>query len=195
MSTAFVLGNGRSRLAVDPDTLNRFGDVYGCNALYREFTPRVLVATDRPIAEAIQHSGYSRRNIFYTRRPLEGMGARRIPQDWFGFSSGPAAVAIAAQQGAVRVYMLGFDLGPLPGELFNNVYADTEFYKRSSARPTFTGNWIRQIQQIARQFGRVDFVRVHGDTTAYVDQFDSIANLRRMSMEDFLGRINTQKDI
>jgi hypothetical protein len=195
MTTAFVLGNGRSRSAVDPGALTRFGDVYGCNALYREFAPRVLVATDRPIAEAIQHSGYSRGNIFYTRRPLEGLGARRIPQDWFGFSSGPAAVAIAAQQGAMRIYMLGFDLGPLPGELFNNVYADTEFYKRSSARPTFTGNWIRQIQQVTRQFGKVDFVRIHGDTTAYVDQFDGIANLRRMTMMDFLDRINNLKDI
>ena len=195
MNTIFVLGNGRSRLAVDPSALEKFGDVYGCNALYREYTPRILVATDRPIAEAIQHSGYSRCNIFYTRRPIEGLGARRIPQDCFGFSSGPAAVSIAAQQGAVRIYMLGFDLGPLPGELFNNIYADTEFYKRSSARPTYTGNWIRQIQQVARQFARIDFVRVHGDTTAYVDQFEHLVNLRRMEMRDFLDRINTQKDI
>ena len=195
MSTAFVMGNGRSRLAVDPGSLQQFGDVYGCNAIYREFTPRVLVATDRPIAEAIQHSGYSSRNIFYTRRPIDGLGARRIPQDWFGFSSGPAAVAIAAQQGAARVYLLGFDLGPLPGELFNNVYADTEFYKRSSARPTYTGNWIRQIQQVTRQFAKVEFVRVHGESTAYIDQFDSVPNLRRMDMRDFLDRINRQKDI
>lgn len=91
--------------------------------------------------------------------------------------------------------MLGFDMGPLPGELFNNVYADTEFYKRSSARPTYTGNWIRQIQQVARQFGRVDFVRVMGDTTTYIDQFDAVINLRRMPMDDFVSRINRQKDI
>ena len=195
MSTAFVLGNGRSRLDIDPHSLDGMGDVYACNAIYREFTPKVLVSTDRPIAEAIQNSGYSQNHTFYTRRPLANLGARRIPQDYYGFSSGPAAVAIAAQQGNVRIYLLGFDMGPLPGDRFNNVYADTEFYKRSSARPTYVGNWTRQITEVCRRFPRVDFVRVHGDTTATIEQFATIANLRRMDMHDFVSRINKRKDL
>lgn len=194
MTTAFVMGNGRSRMAVNVYDLAQHGDIYACNAMYREFTPAVLVATDRPIAEAIQNSGYSQSNVFYTRRPIAGMGARRIPQDWYGFSSGPAAVALAAQAGHDEIYLIGFDLGGLPGDRFNNVYADTEFYKRSSARATYSGNWVRQLRTVFRQFDRVQFSRVYGDTTAEVAEFHSDANFHRVPMDQFLHRINIQKD-
>ena len=43
---AFVLGNGKSRLNVDPRNFQERGVVYGCNALYREFVPDYLVAVD-----------------------------------------------------------------------------------------------------------------------------------------------------
>jgi hypothetical protein len=67
MTRAFVLGNGVSRRGIDLEQLRLYGKIYGCNALYREFTPDVLVATDRPIATAIQESGYAQHNEFYTR--------------------------------------------------------------------------------------------------------------------------------
>ena len=57
MSAAFILGNGQSRLAVNLNKLMEVGTVFGCNGLYRDFTPHCLVATDRPIAEEIQNSG------------------------------------------------------------------------------------------------------------------------------------------
>ena len=53
MTAAFVLGNGLSRQAVDLTTLFHCGTVYGCNALYREFAPHVLISTDAPISTAI----------------------------------------------------------------------------------------------------------------------------------------------
>jgi uncharacterized CHY-type Zn-finger protein len=46
MTAAFVLGNGVSRQAVDLAALYDCGTVYGCNAIYREFTPHVLISTD-----------------------------------------------------------------------------------------------------------------------------------------------------
>ena len=49
MTIAFVLGNGASRKDVDLSALKNHGKVYGCNALYRDFTPDVLVATEIPI--------------------------------------------------------------------------------------------------------------------------------------------------
>ncbi len=193
--TAFVLGNGQSRSVVDPDFLLKKGHVYGCNGLYRTHTPTVLVATDRPIAEAIQNSGYSRNNRFYTRRPIEGLGAQKVPKAYFGFSSGPIATALAALDGHRQIYMLGFDMGPAANGRFNNVYADTEFYKRSDAQPTFTGNWQRQIMTVARDFPNTEFFRMHGPTTAAVKEFDSISNLKKMDIADFVALINTAKDL
>lgn len=195
MSTAFVLGNGCSRLAVDLARLKTYGAIYGCNALYREFTPDVLISTDRPISTKIQEDGYAQSNVLYTRKPIPGLGARRVTQEYYGFSSGPIAVAQACLDHHNTVYMIGFDLGPLSNDRFNNVYADTEFYKKSSARPTFSGNWVRQIAQIVKRFNEYNFIRVMGDSTATIDQFKGIPNLVAMPMAEFLDRINNLKGV
>ena len=194
MSRAFVLGNGVSRQQVNLNNLRHLGQIYGCNALYRDFVPDVLVSTDKPISTRIQDSGYPQNNRFYTRRPVPGNGANPVPQKYYGYSSGPIAASIAALDGAVVIYLVGFDMGP-DNNHFNNVYADTEFYKKSSALPTFTGNWARQLTQIMRDFPAIAFVRVMGVTTAPVEDFADVRNFRTMSMEDFQNRINNTKDL
>lgn len=193
--TAFVLGNGISRESVDVNELIKLHPVYGCNALYRTHTPTVLVATDQHIARAIQESGYSKSNRFYTRRPFTDSGAMQVPKPYFGFSSGPIAVALAAMEGHKKIYLIGFDMGPTSEGKFNNVYAGTEFYKTPTSEPTFTGNWIKQICRICDDFADSVFVRVHGSTTADITEFDSVKNLSKLPMQEFLARINTAKDL
>lgn len=184
MATAFVLGNGRSRSVIDLARLHQHGVIYGCNALYREFAPDVLVAADRAISEQIQHSGYSQNHLFYTRKPIEGLGARRVPQEYWGFSSGQIAAALACIDQFTTVYLLGFDLGTT-AEKFNNVYADTEFYKRSSDRPTFAGNWIKQLTKVAKDFPHCCLIRVTGSLSASVPELSKISNFAHHSIEKF----------
>lgn len=194
MTIAFVLGNGVSREPIVPAELQKFGTVYGCNALYRIFTPDVLISTDTPISTAIQNSGYSQNHVHYTRRPISKLGAHKIPPKYFGYSSGPVAVALAAEAKHTKIYLLGFDLGPNQIGKFNNMYADTEFYKKSSAAPTYTGNWVNQLLSIAREFNHVEFVRVSGKTTAEIEKFQTIPNINNMPIQDFINRINNTKD-
>jgi hypothetical protein len=195
MTQAFVLGNGVSRKTVDLTQLKQLGKIYGCNALYREFTPDVLVATDRPISEQIQASGYAQTNRFHTRRPVEGSGALDLLAEYYGYSSGPNAVGLAALDGNRCIYLLGFDMGPTENNQFNNVYADTEFYKTSAHPPTFTGNWVKQIVQIAKDFPQTQFIRVYGPTTAKIDKFNTVRNMEHQDLATFLTRINNQKDL
>ena len=195
MSAAFVLGNGVSRLSVDLNQLKPHGRIYGCNALYREFVPDVLISTDKAIAHTIQNSGYAEKHLMYTRKPLPGLGARSVPQSYFGFSSGPIAVGQAAIDRHLAVYLIGFDMGPSANNRFNNVYADTEFYRKSSSLPTYTGNWVRQIVTVCRDFPKISFHRVVGETTAAIPEFSNVDNLRHMPMSDFLDRINNTKDL
>jgi len=194
MAAGFVLGNGVSRRQVDLDRLKSCGTVYGCNALYREFVPDVLISTDNPISMHIQQSGYSANHTHYTRKPLSNSGAQRVPQQYFGFSSGPIAVGIAALAHHESVYLIGFDMGPTRNGHFNNCYADTEFYKKSSANPTFTGNWVRQLKTIAKEHMTTRFVRVTGDTTAQISELLAVSNMSHMPIEDFLNRINNTKE-
>jgi hypothetical protein len=195
MSLAFVLGNGVSRNCVDLPLLQTLGTVYGCNGIYRDFVPNVLVSTDLPISTAIQNSGYSQTNTHYTRKPLPESGAKRIPQTFFGFSSGPAAVGIATQDRNRAIYLVGFDMGPIKNGMFNNVYANTEFYKKSSSPPTYTGNWVRQLLEIMKNNPKISFFRIVGDTTADIAELRGAKNLAHMTMADFLNRINNTKEL
>jgi len=120
---------------------------------------------------------------------LPDSGARRIAQKYFGYSSGPVAVSQAAIDGATAIYLVGFDLGPTRTGRFNNCYADTEFYKKSSANPTFTGNWVRQLQTIMKDYPKTSFFRVVGDTTAEVRELLGVANLAHMQITDFQQRL------
>jgi hypothetical protein len=185
MTVAFVLGNGISRQDIDLNCLKPHGRVYGCNAIYREFEPDVLISTDTPISNRIQHEGYSQTHVHYTRNPLPDTGARRIVEKYFGFSSGPTAVAQAAIDGNQQIYLLGFDMGPTRIGRFNNIYADSEFYKKSSAVPTYTGNWVRQLATIMKDYPRVEFFRVVGETTAEMRELLGVANLTHLPMINF----------
>ena len=43
-STAYIIGNGNSRRGLDLSILD--GDIWGCNALFRDYTPDYLTIVD-----------------------------------------------------------------------------------------------------------------------------------------------------
>lgn len=191
---AFVLGNGVSRQSIEIDQLLQLGSVYACNAVYRTHHVTALVATDDKIARAIESSGYPQHVRFYTRRPTSGTGALKVPQRYHDFSSGPIAVAVAAQDQHPKIYLLGFDMAPAPDGRFNNVYAGTEFYKPRAADPTYTGNWQRQLITVMRDHPQQRFVRVMGETTADIAEFGNLPNYQKIARDQFQMLINNGKD-
>lgn len=192
---AFVLGNGVSRRAVLVERLLELGWVYGCNAIYRDHAVTVLVATDLPMATEIQDSGYCRDRRFYTRRPRTELGALPVPQRYYGYSSGPIAAAIAAQDGADRAYLVGFDMAPDPAGRFNNVYAGTQHYKPVGAAPTYVGNWVRQLRQVMQDHPDTRFVRVCDTVSASIEDFGRIRNHESITMTRFLQLINNRSGL
>jgi hypothetical protein len=187
--TAFVLGNGVSRKGIDLYNLKKKGQVFGCNALYREFDPDVLVSTDPGISKEIQDSGWPKKNncTHYTRRPFADSGSKSLHPDYKGMSSGPNALKLACLDKLEHqiIYLLGFDLGSPDGKLFNNVYAGTEFYKREGDSATFGGNWFNQITQIMKEHKLVQFYRVVTDDSRNFDKLGSIPNLKLMEKSEF----------
>ena len=67
MSKVFVVGNGESRKKVDLMQLNMMGKIYGCNAMYRDFTPDVLIVVDGGMQHEVYTSGYPLKNKCYFR--------------------------------------------------------------------------------------------------------------------------------
>ena len=63
----FCIGNGESRKDFDLEQLRPFGKIYGCNGLYRDFAPDVLVGMDYNICHEIYRSGYAFNHTVYLR--------------------------------------------------------------------------------------------------------------------------------
>lgn len=185
---AVVLGNGRSRAGLDLDSIRKFGKVYGCNALYREFSPDVLVSTDKGISEEIQHSGYSMNNIHYTRKPIDGLGSLPIDRLLYGYSSGPIALGLAARA-ANCIYFAGFDLSGDNGK-FNNIYAGTAHYKSIDSNATYYGNWVRQISEIMRQHPDRKFIRIVSGNHMTPDDWSAHSCYVEMDITKFMSMVN-----
>lgn len=189
MSKCVVIGNGASRLDVDLPSLNVMY-TYGCNAIYREYEPTVLVSTDPGMSSEIQNSGYSDTHIHYTRNPMPGFGSRKIEHN-SGFSSGPVALTMAAMNFST-VYILGFDLNSNTGQI-NNVYAGTENYLSADAKPTYYGNWVNQVAKIMNDFGNTEFVRITDSIYVTPGEWNLQSNYSEMSFSDFKVMINNIK--
>ena len=55
----FCIGNGESRSPIDLIRLRPHGKIYGCNGLYRDFTPDVMTAVDGAMMHEVYQSGYN----------------------------------------------------------------------------------------------------------------------------------------
>ena len=190
MKPGFVLGNGRSRLEISLDDLKKHGRVYGCNALYRDFIPDVLIATDPGITAEMEHSGYALKNTFYTRNPNEALGSKKIAYHW-GFSSGPVAVKYAAEAAHDVIYIIGFDLQGHQGNQ-NNIYSSTDNYRNSSEKETYYGNWVKQLAQIFQEHPHQIFVRLVPRDGIVPMQWLSIGNHVTQRVDDFMPNINNK---
>ena len=187
---AFVLGNGTSRLTVDATKLKDFGYVYGCNAIYREMEPHVVVAVDVKMVNEIIQSGYHRTNAVWTN-PNKGVITKHHINFFSphkGWSSGPTALWFACTQGHTEIYVFGFDYQGLSGK-FNNVYADTFNYKKSSDAATFFGNWLSQTEKVIKEFKNVKFFRIIEEGSFIPDKLGpTLANLSHITFKEFFEK-------
>jgi|TARA_B100001094_G_scaffold102948_1_gene99176 hypothetical protein len=184
---AFVLGNGNSRLAINCPSLVNKGTVYGCNAQYREFDPHFLIAVDVKMVNELIDADYHKKGTVWTN-PNKGIKAKsniNLFSPHKGWSSGPTALWFAASNGHKNVYIIGFDYAGLKGK-FNNVYADTFNYKKSSDAATFFGNWLGQTEKVIKEFRHTKFFRVVEDGGFIPDKLGpQHGNLTSISKEEF----------
>jgi len=187
-NTAFVLGNGVSRQPVDVNELQKFGPIYGCNALYRSFNPDYLVAVDTKMILEINKSGYQKKNTVWTNpnkayTRMEGFNFFSPSKGW---SSGPTALWLASQHGYDTIYILGFDYRGLDqGKRFNNLYADTMNYKKSIDGATFFGNWLRQTKSVIKDHPKINYVRVIHPDNYKPEELNNFVNFNTITVDVF----------
>jgi hypothetical protein len=183
---AFVLGNGTSRSCLKLDNLKTRGTVYGCNALYREFEPDHLIAVDVKMVNEIIGSGYHKTHSVWTN-PNKGITSKQhinLFSPHKGWSSGPTALWFACTQGHKNIYIFGFDYQGINGK-FNNVYADTFNYKKSTDSATFFGNWLNQTEKTIKEYRSVNFYRIADAGSFVPEKLSTLPNLQHMTFEEF----------
>jgi hypothetical protein len=189
---SFVIGNGKSRLQVDLESLRRFGKIYGCNALYREFIPDYLVAVDYKMLTEIAESGFQQTCEVWTNYgpAVKNKLGFKLFYPSLGWSSGPSALHLASQHAPTEIYILGFDYVGNAG-LVNNVYSDTENYKKSTDKATYHGNWEKQTITVIKSNPHIQYYRVVGDYHYKLNN-DSL-NYSEIRMEEFISLLENWK--
>ena len=192
-TSAFVLGNGNSRKGIDPETLSKFGKIYGCNALYRTFSPDYLIAVDVKMVLEINKSRYQHSNEVWTNPNKSYSNIKNL--NYFspskGWSSGPTALWLASQHNYDNIYILGFDYkGLQDGKFFNNIYADSPNYKKSNDAATFYGNWMRQTKNVIQTHPEIKYTRVIAPDNYRPDELNTFDNYSEIFVEDFQKMFN-----
>ena len=166
---AFVLGNGESRKGIKIEDLKKHGKTYACNAVYRTENPDVLVAVDPKMMLEIAKSDYMAKNTVWSNfnnqyKKVEMiMNHAQFFQPSLGWSSGPTALKYAASFNPTEIYILGFDYhghSDRQRKVFNNIFKDTENYKRGTEEATFFGNWMNQTKRVLKDSPNIQFYRV-----------------------------------
>lgn len=160
---AFIIGNGKSRLSFDLENLYRIpSDIYGCNALYRDFEPTFLIVVDRHMYQEVLSSGYIDKAIVYTNHGnIKRYGGRSslIPHNPFK-GAGPTALHIAIEDGHTNIFLLGLDCA-VDGSN-NNVYTNTPCYNTDQTVIHVTV-WAKQILEIIKNNPNIKFTIVGGE--------------------------------
>ena len=128
MTTAFIIGNGKSRQHLDLNKLRPHGKIYACNAVYRTFEPDYLVAVDTKMVSEIDRHKWQHTHEVWTNpnKVFDKMNKLNFFEESLGWSSGPTALYKACTDGMQTIYILGFDfVGLNGGKKVNNIYAGT----------------------------------------------------------------------
>lgn len=184
---AFILGNGESRQKLSISRMSKHGYIYGCNAIYRDIRPDVLVTVDPDMANEIARSEYIKQWKVYT--PYKDIAATNpnfvLFQSTNRFCAGVTACLIAIKQGVKEIYLVGHDLGS-PNGLVNNCYKNTTCYKKAwEDDESYNVYGPHYIELIASNPG-IQFIRVVGKQTFPIKELKPLNNYKETKLETFI---------
>ena len=204
---SFVIGNGESRRGFDLELLRAHGIVVGCNAIYRDFKPDILVSVDKEMTKEINNNHYNGRFFFRVR---EGKAGRFIKEECRrkvgkfieekggksfrdrGWSCGQTAIKLVCDlyKEIDTVFLLGFDIYGNKDKKINNMYKGTKNYSHSNVKEVYYLNWIRQIGDIAEEYDRVMFYRVGNMEDKFPEQWKRFDNIKFISYASMCRSLN-----
>jgi len=170
----FLIGNGSSRKKFNLDMLRGKGTIIGCNALYRDFTPDILICNDTKMTVELNRNKYlgltlsGTGSAVHTSKRLKWKVADARTSGVFGLRF------ITKVMHPSKCYMLGMD------GYFGNVYEGTENYKVED-REKFYKKIVQQYVKVVNN-SKVEIINVnHKDSW----NISNTSNYRHISYNEF----------
>ena len=189
---AYIIGNGPSRKDFDLKTLKDSGQVYGCNALYRDFIPDFLFSVDASMSKEISDNKVPEKCVCYA--PMlevnRNKGLSLIPNNPH-YISGNQAIWTAGVHGHKNIYLLGFDFREFGKNQLNNIYQNTENYGERHSDTIFT-EWLSQFRKMIKQRPYCNFTVVHDSPPEYMNHLQTGYDLKNtflMTYDTFNGKV------
>jgi len=154
----FLIGNGKSRQNFSLERLRKIGTIIGCNAIYRDFNPDILVSIDAKMLRELSAAKYGEQEkhaliVSPHNRSVGIVNSVKYKTGRFNTSGAFAMRMIMESMKPKRCYMLGMD--GFPG----NVYDGTKNYAVHSLK-NFNGIH-RFYQEILNQSTETTFINVN----------------------------------
>lgn len=172
----FLVGNGKSREKFDLERLRNIGTIIGCNALYREFTPDLLIAIDQKMLRELKSSTYEGTVIMPRGRTVAVPKALVWKTEKFNTSGCYGLRLVSQKMGPKECYMLGMD--GFPG----NMYDGTLNYSTHTLQ-NFKGINSRYLLTL-KEIKNTTFINVN-DKDAWPKECHDTSSYRFMTYEDF----------
>lgn len=180
-----VVGNGISRRGQDlEDWKYKCSVMIGCNNLYKEIFPDMLVSADWNMTNQILKDvpAFPGLHIFRDKKVWRVRTGRMILVSLMkpGWSSGGRAVELACSLcDPEKVYLIGFDLDWTSAGSYNNMYEGMPGYKKAGDPPVCPKNFISQIETVCKNFPTVEFVRYIPEEGAINKQLALLPNMKQ----------------
>ena len=198
---AVVIGNGvsRTRLAANYHSIMNMQSVfgpdailtYGCNALYRDYSPVFLVAHGDAMTQEIVESGYAQNHQVYSSGKhvyQYGPQLHLIPQNP-EMDAGAIAAYLACFDQHRVVYLMGFDTDGGSGQVVSNIYAGTDNYP-VIGDPSSDLLGVLSLASVASVYTDVEFVRVMPRESFHMpEQWRYLTNFRQIEFRQFIQEI------
>jgi hypothetical protein len=188
---AYIIGNGPSRKGFNLESLKGSGQVYGCNALYRDFLPDYIFSVDTKMTQQMVTDEVGLRTVHYApslevnRKQSKGM-LHLIPHNphWI---SGNAAMWTACIHGHKNLYLIGFDFREYGKGALNNIYQNTDCYGPRNNGDIFEG-WLSTFRKLIKQRPYCNFTIVHDNPPDFLHHLQTgtdLGNTKVISYKQF----------
>jgi len=149
----FLIGNGKSRENFDLERLRSIGTIIGCNAIFREFTPDLLIAIDAKMLKELKDSKYTGTTLIPKNRTKNVPKAIIWKAERFNTSGCFAMKLISQVMKPSKCYMLGMD--GYPGNMYDGTinYAPNTLQNFSGVN----GYYLKTL----REGGETTFINVN----------------------------------